>query len=415
MIVLASDYAGILTLLLKYPPHSTALPLSPSLLLTQAIRIRDTPHASTGAAISLENQEKLGIPACVPDEQRSPQQGVSGSMRGRQKNSPSSSTARAVGLAPKGYGFESFARGLMDRAQASGLDKAILSTVSELRKNLPEFTPPANTNFPFRNFSPDTTGETAYNNSLPNPEQAFPAPPVRTLLDADREIAELRLIMIGMGKAMGSWLEAVQPASESVPAPNGDQTQLAWQGLTKLQEALLDGGSASTSDLARHWAWSQSLETIAPISIGSGVQPNPALRSSIDGRMNGNGPVPSPVAPSFNVPRLSGTPVTPANCTSFNSPRNSLHAFPSSTSATFSPAPTAGFRNSYPGVGALPAAPAQAAPRPTTQASVHTSPRPPDPQPDAPFEMPKSPNKHENIDLKPAKKADVDPLMGLGV
>ncbi|KAJ9104052.1 hypothetical protein QFC19_004186 [Naganishia cerealis] len=122
-------------------------------LVESAMKVLKDPTIATGAAIALENQEVLGIQPLKLDAPETPIPSNTSAFRskrqpqafGRGQFGPASSPA-------KGYGFESFTRGLMDRAQASGklrkdgslrycanshvltqgIDKALLTTVSTL-------------------------------------------------------------------------------------------------------------------------------------------------------------------------------------------------------------------------------------------------------------------------------------------
>jgi hypothetical protein len=119
--VIPEDYGAILTLLLRYPSGSIDLPLDPSLILRQAMKILESPTAATGAAIALENHEVLGIQPFVQEEAETPSSSTSSTFRG--KRQPTGFQRGKVGgtsSPAKAYGFESFTRGLMDRAQASG-------------------------------------------------------------------------------------------------------------------------------------------------------------------------------------------------------------------------------------------------------------------------------------------------------
>ena len=414
-----SDYPGVLTLLLKYPGHDTDLPLNPTLLLQQARSIRDNPSPSTGAAIALQNQETLGIPAYEPDGTESiPSVSHHDSLRSRQRSAPASSpSVRSPAASARGYGFESLARGFMERAQASGIDKTIFSTVSEFRKNLPDFNPPTAPTFPFRTFSSDPTADLLYDNDLPSPGQAFSSEPARTLLDAEREIAELRLVMIGMGKAMGGWLEVVHPSHESASQTGGELVERAWTGMQRLQESLLDGGAASTNDLARVWAWSQDLQSIStPATTQFNAsrpreQTSPTLtlnRGNMSPRTTGAmgfgvGPPASPNTASFNAPRNprpeSGamTSNSPRQTNGFSSPRSPTFTYSAYPNASREVTGRFATRNPNPSL------PVYAEPEPAPTAS------------EPPFEMPKSADYTETIDLQPPKKANVDPLLGLGV
>jgi hypothetical protein len=413
--VLPCDYTGVLTMLLKYPPDSPDVPLDPSLLLQQARAIRENPSPSTGAAITIQNQESLGIPAYEPDGTESiPSVSHHQTLRSRQRSAPTTSVPRAAGATPRGYGFESLARGFMERAQASGIDKTILSTVSEFRKNLPDFNPPAAPTFPFRTYTPDTSVDLMYDSNMAAPDQTYPAHPTRTLLDAEREIAELRLVMIGMGKAMGSWMDAIHPPNQPRSATEAEPMTAAWMGMKRLQESLLDGGAAATSDLARVWAWSQDLQSIstpATTVIGSSYPRSPTFSTTGSNGM-GHSPVMSTHAtfgvssPSFSNPANFNTPrhyATETNRVSLNSPRN-LNGFGSTKATSFSPAVhNAGQRDSSTSSHLPEPSPRQRSPSQAVE------------QFDTPFEMPKSADHTEDIGLQPPKKTNVDPLLGIGI
>lgn len=243
LLVLSGDYASILTNLLRYPPDAPELPLSASVLLEQADKIRQDPSPATGAAISLQNFELLGIRPYVPlptDEEPIQQR--------RRPMAPTGSSARGNGGYGQGYGFEGIAKGLIERAQSSGIDRAIISRVSELRKNLPELAASAPTSFQFRTFSPASTEGIS-------PEGEPSSGSGRSLMDAEREIAELRLVMVGMAKAMSRWTDVAQTRDAS-----DEDRRSAWQGLSRLQASLQSGAYTASSELAREWTWSESLE-----------------------------------------------------------------------------------------------------------------------------------------------------------
>src|SRR4051794_16783346 len=104
------------------------------------------------------------------------------------------------------------------------------------QKNLPEFPSTPAPSFSFRTFSPPASDGFS---TIPDIDAVVTKPHPRTLRDADREIAELRLVMIGMGKAMDKWLgnaRALTATEEEDPTASA-----AWQGLRRLQQALLDG------------------------------------------------------------------------------------------------------------------------------------------------------------------------------
>lgn len=120
----------MLTNLLHYPSPSPSYPFNPGLILQQAQRLRDDTSAASGVEVMLQNQELLGVRAGgtpvvdITDPPASPGY----SFFGRNTPSPGSN-----GRARARAGVQSLAQGLFERAQKAGLDKAILSTVTDLR------------------------------------------------------------------------------------------------------------------------------------------------------------------------------------------------------------------------------------------------------------------------------------------
>jgi TBC1 domain family protein 5 len=86
------------------------------------------------------------------------------------------------------------------------------------------------------------------------------------LKDADREIAELRLAMVGMGKTMAHWIEALEDPQTSTEV---ESRQAALEGLRRLQKTLIDGATTTTNEL-KQWAWSTDLATPSVSSMTSG-------------------------------------------------------------------------------------------------------------------------------------------------
>lgn len=103
---------------------------------------------------------------------------------------------------------------------------------------------------------------------------------IKSLRDAEREVAELRLAMMGMGKAMMGWMETIEAAQargvdtgagpESAPrAGQTDERASAaasivegseWKGLERVRDTLLDAAGSEHEDIVRQWAWHEGLE-----------------------------------------------------------------------------------------------------------------------------------------------------------
>jgi len=85
---------------------------------------------ASGVEIVLQNQDLLGIKAQPPERDRSEEpERIRGQRAPRGR--PSQGQAQA-----QQRGVQGFAQGWIDRAQAAGLDKAVLSAVSDLRVGL---------------------------------------------------------------------------------------------------------------------------------------------------------------------------------------------------------------------------------------------------------------------------------------
>lgn len=146
--VIASDYSGQLTSLLRYPPPpediDSTSPLHSVLLLRQAFALRTAPTPQTGSSIAIENRNLLNIPLDSPEPVTSPvitrrpnrppmrnrastegqRTGSSGDLRGTRKATQQS---QQVSLG------ELFAKGLLERGEALGINKTVMNAVSELR------------------------------------------------------------------------------------------------------------------------------------------------------------------------------------------------------------------------------------------------------------------------------------------
>jgi len=73
----------------------------------------------------------------------------------------------------------------------------------------------------------------------------------RTLRDAERELAELRLAMVGMGKAMSEWV-ALLPESTGTAE---------LSGLERVRDTLLDAAGKEVDEIVKEWGWHEGLET----------------------------------------------------------------------------------------------------------------------------------------------------------
>lgn len=112
-------------------------------------------------------------------------------------------------------------------------------------------------------------------------------------------MAELRLAMLGMGKAMSGYL---------TPSLNKE-------GLAKVRDGLFEAAGGDLEDLVKEWAWHEGLER-STTSVGGQEIPDPITQApkaelpkavpSTTSSLNTPRPYPSPVAsPTFNSARAS--------------------------------------------------------------------------------------------------------------
>lgn len=146
--VIHADYSEALTTLLRYPVKDP--PLSISLLLSQALALRETSISpAAGVGIVMQNQELLGISAHPPSpdieedlrrQQRRPRP-LAGGTTGVAPSlaSPSQFGVNAAGrmaqlqMGIAGLGLGDVAKGLLEKGQSLGIDQAILSRVEGIR------------------------------------------------------------------------------------------------------------------------------------------------------------------------------------------------------------------------------------------------------------------------------------------
>ena len=138
IVVIPADYSSQLTTLLRYPsppssvnkiegaPHHTVL------LLRQALALQIAPMPATGASIAMENRTFLNILLEVPT---SPMK--------RTTRPPSSSTGSEDSPSARGHSrqvsspainiSDMLTRGLVERGESLGINKTLLSAVTEIR------------------------------------------------------------------------------------------------------------------------------------------------------------------------------------------------------------------------------------------------------------------------------------------
>ncbi len=149
--VIPLDYSGQLTCLLRYsstlPAFSTAsaAPHHTALLIRQALTLQMSPTPAAGASIVFENHNLLNLPTEVPEPPLSTPRKRNGRPGGRRKSASETrappdtgpSSRGSLGRAGSGQlNLPEFAKGLLDRGEALGINKTFMNAVSEIKVHL---------------------------------------------------------------------------------------------------------------------------------------------------------------------------------------------------------------------------------------------------------------------------------------
>ncbi|KAJ6630714.1 rab-GTPase-TBC domain-containing protein [Mycena sp. CBHHK59/15] len=324
--LIPSDYSGQLTSLLRYPSHPTSDgPHHTSILLKQALALQMSPNQATGAALVIENRNLLNIPVEVPEPPPPPQR------RGARKEKSASTSTSGVRPGPDArqqpgqMGLpEMFARGLLERGESLGINKTLMSAVSELRRNIPELA---------ASFvrSPSAPSFPMVDERLP--EERPPWEP-KSRLEMEREIALLRSTNKRLGESLG-WVVDILLQDET-QAKDAQHLRISkhdaleslsyvrdvlTSGLTDLEDERLFGEeeNARRKKAAQERTRQSSGGSIVEVLQPSAPAPAPVAdsRPKVLGPSIPSFPVPGPVASSYSPPTSSSSnavisPITPS-------------------------------------------------------------------------------------------------------
>jgi TBC1 domain family protein 5 len=133
-------------------PHHTAL------LLRQALTLQMSPTAATGSSIVIENRNLLNLPVEVPESPPQTSRRRLERSSGRRKSAsetrsspPESgySSRGSMGRAANGQlNLPDFAKGLLDRGEALGINKTLMNAVSEIKVRLAHLSNTAADDYP---------------------------------------------------------------------------------------------------------------------------------------------------------------------------------------------------------------------------------------------------------------------------
>ncbi|KAK0503183.1 RabGAP/TBC [Armillaria luteobubalina] len=245
--LLPSDYSTQLTVLLRYPsvPRSFEYgsPVHPtSLLVRQALALQMSPTPSTGVLLVSENRNLLNISMDVPETPPAPRRRSTPFVRNRPLSTPavpgSSNTAQghARQQSSQSLGFsEMLTRGILERGESLGINKTLMSAVSELKRNIPELA--------------SSLMRTPANAYQMTDENIGEQPPWehRSRLEMEKELSDLHAINKRLGDSLG-WIVDVllQDEDQANVEHLRKQRRQAIESLSYVRDILI---SQSTDDI----------------------------------------------------------------------------------------------------------------------------------------------------------------------
>jgi TBC1 domain family member 5 len=139
IIVIPADYSGQLTTLLRYPSPPTSAnkvegaPHHTVLLLRQALALQIAPMPATGASIAMENRTFLNILLEVPTSSSMKRTTRPPSSSIGSEDSPSAARGHSRQVSSPAINLDMLTRGLVERGESLGINKTLLSAVTEIR------------------------------------------------------------------------------------------------------------------------------------------------------------------------------------------------------------------------------------------------------------------------------------------
>ncbi|KAK0459657.1 RabGAP/TBC [Desarmillaria tabescens] len=345
--LLPSDYSTQLTVLLRYPSVLRSFeygsPVHPtSLLVRQALALQMSPTPSTGVLLVSENRNLLNIAIDVPETPPAPR-------RRSTRNRPlSTSVASGNGNVAQGHvrqqssqnlGFpEMLARGILERGESLGINKTLMSAVSELKRNIPEIASslmraPAN----------------AYQMTDENIGERPPGEH-RSRLEMEKELSELHMVNKKLGDSLGWIVDVLLQDEDQTNAERlKKQRRQAIESLSYVRDILI----SQSTDIEEERLYSEeqianrrqektkqadAVEVLQP-KIPTPVKPNPARgkgsRPLPVASMPPAGPMSSSLSQNTNPARLAPWNYTRSNFSSTSSlPETLLPRPPPPTSTT---------------------------------------------------------------------------------
>jgi TBC1 domain family protein 5 len=91
-------------------------------------------------------------------------------------------------------------------------------------------------------------------------------------------MAEVRLAMVTMGKAMSLWMDTIKEANGGAESSSDSAVQAeAWAGLDRVRDSLLHAAGKDVDDMVKDWVWNDDLDSSR--SQASSTVPTPIYES----------------------------------------------------------------------------------------------------------------------------------------
>jgi len=242
---------------LRYPPLPSPptsdfddTPHHASLLLRQALALQMSPTPTAGVSVVSENHNLLNIPIQTPEtllqnggrsrhktkEKISEEERSGGSKPGHHRQASSTQ----LGLP------ELFARNLLDRGESLGINKTLMTAVSELRRNLPELAASL-----IRSPSTASTSYAAFPLVDGRPPEERPSWERRSRFETERDISGLLTTNKRLGESLGWIVDSLLQDDGDGKDPEGlkrikNRKREALESLSYVRDVLM--GSVTDID-----------------------------------------------------------------------------------------------------------------------------------------------------------------------
>lgn len=231
--LIPADYSSQLAVLLRYPSlsqvhsnHDHRTPHHTTLLLRQALALQMSPTSSTGSLMVLENRDLLNVHSEIPHSMPQLLRNPSSWPSRFQDTLPSDANNpnRQITLSQPSLP-DMLSRGWLGRGESLGINKTLMSAVSEIRRNIPDLAAslvrPSNASYPTLHLTDERLVEEG------TPWQHHERH------ELEQEILQLRLRNRRLGECLSWIVDILQDETEP-----RDRKRKALQSLSHVRDIL---------------------------------------------------------------------------------------------------------------------------------------------------------------------------------